>query len=171
MNLDIYMPEKEVAIEYCCLFWHNERIRDKTYHKKKLNRCLKKGIKLITLFSDEWIFDQESTERRILLTLEGKEEDYYLHFVQNNQEIVSVDRRWSEGRFLEKYGYKLVETLEPKRWKMNPLSKRRNGLAEEGDVQENWLENMVSKFCMDVEEIDSNNVQHIWDCGWHVYKK
>ena len=33
--------------------------KDKYYHLKKLEDCEEKGIRLIQIFEDEWIFKQE----------------------------------------------------------------------------------------------------------------
>lgn len=56
-ELDIVIPEKKIAIEYCSLYWHSELSRNKTwnYHKTKYDMCKLKDYKLITLFSDEWL--------------------------------------------------------------------------------------------------------------------
>ena len=54
-ELDIYLPEHGVAIEYCGLYWHSERIKhDKFYHLHKFEACKAQGIRLITIFEDEW---------------------------------------------------------------------------------------------------------------------
>jgi len=56
LELDIYIPANKLAIEYCGLYWHSELMgKDKQYHLNKLERCNEKGIKLITIFEDEWI--------------------------------------------------------------------------------------------------------------------
>lgn len=57
-EIDIYDPVKKIAIEYCGLRWHNEdspEPRDKNYHITKYKLCESQGIKLITIFEDEWI--------------------------------------------------------------------------------------------------------------------
>ena len=57
-EIDIYDSNKNIAIEYCGLRWHNENSPDprgKNYHISKYKLCLSKGIKLITIFEDEWI--------------------------------------------------------------------------------------------------------------------
>lgn len=60
MELDFYIPDVNLAIEYCGLYWHGEnklkRYVDnaRTYHYKKLTECNSKGIKLLTIFEDEW---------------------------------------------------------------------------------------------------------------------
>ena len=55
-ELDIYIPSKKIAIEYDGLFWHGEVGGKKPveYHLDKLERCEKEGIRLITIFEDEW---------------------------------------------------------------------------------------------------------------------
>jgi hypothetical protein len=53
LELDIYLPEKKLAIEYCGLYWHSSKPR--YYHRHKLDRCRAKGIRLLTIFEDEWI--------------------------------------------------------------------------------------------------------------------
>ena len=54
-ELDGYDENKKVAIEYCGLYWHSEAVLDdKNYHYKKWKECQEKGIKLYTIFEDEW---------------------------------------------------------------------------------------------------------------------
>ena len=55
-ELDIFVPERNIAIEYNGLYWHCERFgKDRNYHINKLNECNKKGIKLLQIFDDEFI--------------------------------------------------------------------------------------------------------------------
>jgi len=55
LELDGYDEENNIAFEYCGLYWHSEKIKnDKNYHYKKYIECLNKGIKLYTIFEDEW---------------------------------------------------------------------------------------------------------------------
>jgi predicted transcriptional regulator len=53
-ELDIYIPELNLAIEYCGLYWHSEPYKDKNYHYNKMKECNNLGIRLITIFEDEW---------------------------------------------------------------------------------------------------------------------
>jgi len=54
-ELDIYIPNLKLAIEYNGLFWHKEGIRnkDRNYHLYKLECCREKGISLIQIYEDE----------------------------------------------------------------------------------------------------------------------
>lgn len=65
-ELDLYIPENKLAIEYCGLYWHSEMTgKDSTYHLKKLERCQKKGIDLLTIFEDEYYDKQDLVENKI----------------------------------------------------------------------------------------------------------
>lgn len=59
-ELDIYLPEYNLAIEYCGLYWHGEnRGKNSQYHLNKLEKCNKLGIRLITIFEDEYIYNKK----------------------------------------------------------------------------------------------------------------
>lgn len=65
-ELDIYLPEVNLAIEMDGLFWHNDKSgKDKTYHLEKTSDCLSQGIQLIHVFEDEWLENQEIVKDRI----------------------------------------------------------------------------------------------------------
>lgn len=55
--LDGFCEKLNLAFEYCGLYWHNENSptpRGKDYHLSKMEACNKAGIRLITIFEDEW---------------------------------------------------------------------------------------------------------------------
>lgn len=54
-ELDVYIPEKNIAIEYNGLYWHSHNVLlDKNYHYDKWRDCRDKGIQLITVWEDDW---------------------------------------------------------------------------------------------------------------------
>ena len=55
-ELDIYLPDYNLAIEYNGVYWHHEDVDHitRSYHKQKFNECASIGIQLITIFSTEW---------------------------------------------------------------------------------------------------------------------
>ena len=56
LELDLYLPDYKIAIEYNGIYWHNEyKGKDSNYHLNKLNLCNSLGIKLIQIFEDEYI--------------------------------------------------------------------------------------------------------------------
>ena len=56
-EIDIYLPDYKVGIEYCGLYWHNEGNgqKGKTYHFDKMKLVESHGVRLITIFEDEWV--------------------------------------------------------------------------------------------------------------------
>ena len=57
-ELDIFLPDYNIAIEYCGLYWHSDVNKPTKYHKMKFDKCAEQGIRLITIFEDEWVGKQ-----------------------------------------------------------------------------------------------------------------
>ena len=65
-ELDIYIPAKNLAIEYNGNLWHSEDYgKDKNYHINKLNGCNNKGVNLIQIFEDEFIYHKDIVLNKI----------------------------------------------------------------------------------------------------------
>jgi hypothetical protein len=64
-ELDIYIPDKKIAIEYNGLYWHSSEYKNKNYHKNKLELCEKNNIKLIQIFEDEWLNKKDIVKNRL----------------------------------------------------------------------------------------------------------
>ncbi len=58
-ELDIYLPELKLGFEYNGLYWHSELYKNKKYHLEKTKNCKSKGIKLIHVWEDSWVFKKE----------------------------------------------------------------------------------------------------------------
>jgi len=69
IELDIYAPDKKIAIEYCGLYWHSEIHKHTTYHREKYLKCKEQGIKLITIFQDEWLHKKNIVKKMLLAKL------------------------------------------------------------------------------------------------------
>jgi hypothetical protein len=57
-EIDIFCPENKIAVEYCGLYWHgNIYLKQKAMncHYDKMKECEAKGIRLITIFENEWL--------------------------------------------------------------------------------------------------------------------
>lgn len=54
-ELDVFIPEKNLAIEFNGLYWHSDIYKDKNYHLNKTIICNKKGVNLLHVFEDEWL--------------------------------------------------------------------------------------------------------------------
>lgn len=62
-ELDIYLPELKLAIEFNGLYWHSydrlELKEEKERHLYKTEECEKQGIQLIHINEDEWLFKKQ----------------------------------------------------------------------------------------------------------------
>ncbi len=71
-ELDIYIPEYNLAIEYCGLYWHSEQQgKGRHHHEKKHDLCRAQGIQLLTIFEDEWKQRNAQVKRKILHLVGG----------------------------------------------------------------------------------------------------
>lgn len=53
-ELDIYLPDYRVAVEFDGIYYHSTLFKDKNYHLRKTECCEKQGIHLIHIFEDYW---------------------------------------------------------------------------------------------------------------------
>lgn len=59
-ELDIFVPQKKLAIEFNGLYYHNENAgKGSWYHDNKTIKCQQLGITLLHVFEDEWLYKQE----------------------------------------------------------------------------------------------------------------
>jgi hypothetical protein len=59
LELDIYIPDYRLAIEFNGLYWHSNKYVNNNYHLNKTNLCNQLGIELIHIFEDEWIYKKD----------------------------------------------------------------------------------------------------------------
>ena len=65
MELDIYVPSLNLAIEFNGGYWHSEKFKDRNYHLLKYNLCKEKGIRLISIWEWEILKDKEKIKNFI----------------------------------------------------------------------------------------------------------
>lgn len=65
-ELDIYIPERSLAIEYDGLFWHGEgNGKDSKSHLEKTKCCESKNIHLVHIFENEWLYKPDIVKSRM----------------------------------------------------------------------------------------------------------
>ena len=67
-ELDIYIPDRHIAIECNGIYWHSKK--STTYHADKYIKCAQKNIQLITLWED-WIINKPEIVESLLITKLG----------------------------------------------------------------------------------------------------
>lgn len=72
-ELDIYIPDKRIAIEFNGSFWHSVECKGRDYHRNKTEMCEEKGIRLIHIFEHEWVEAPERISAYLYTLISGKE--------------------------------------------------------------------------------------------------
>ena len=100
-ELDIVIPDKNIAIEFNGTYWHSELAgkKHKNYHLNKTVQCLNKGIQLIHIFEDEWAKKESIVKDRIRHIL-GKNTKDKIH--ARSCEVVEISSKDCND-FLEKH--------------------------------------------------------------------
>lgn len=65
-ELDIWIPDQNIAIEFNGLYWHSEDRVGKWHHANKTTMCAEQGIALIHLWEDDWRDRREVVKRMLL---------------------------------------------------------------------------------------------------------
>jgi hypothetical protein len=71
-EIDFYFEEKHIGVELNGLYFHSEISggKGKKYHKSKTDECKSKGIRLLSIFEDEW-YDKQNIVKNIIKTALG----------------------------------------------------------------------------------------------------
>lgn len=106
LELDMIIHSKKIAIEYCGLYYHEEKILDDTrpipgkdFHLKKLQLTNNKGYNLIQIFEDEWILKEDIVKHRLLQILNKNDN---IKIGARKCIIKEIDSK-TKNEFLEKY--------------------------------------------------------------------
>lgn len=65
-ELDIYVSDACLAIEFNGIYWHSDVFKDEMYHLNKSLKCLDRGIRLIHIFEWEWDLCQDGIKNLIV---------------------------------------------------------------------------------------------------------
>ena len=69
-EIDIFLPNLNLAFEFNGLYWHSELHKESNYHQKKTKDCIDLGIELIHIWEDDWLYKNEIVKSIILNKLE-----------------------------------------------------------------------------------------------------
>lgn len=75
-EIDVYCPDLKLGFEYNGLYWHSDVFKPRTYHFDKTNQATSDGIRIIHIFEDEWVDENEKC-KAFVRNLLGKETEKY----------------------------------------------------------------------------------------------
>ena len=117
-EIDIYIPDKKVAIEYNGLYWHSvEKGKDKEYHISKSIECENLGIHLIHVFGNEWNKNKEQISSFILDAIQFDDKSMlfqkHLELCKQDKDNICVSRNYFNSNILIESGCKILKIIEP----------------------------------------------------------
>ena len=100
-EIDIFIPSRNIGIEYNGLFWHSEKNTrmDRYYHLNKTEEAKAKGIFLIQIFEDEYVNHKEIVLSKIRHILKC---DNQPKIMARKCEVRTISKKESE-EFLNKF--------------------------------------------------------------------
>lgn len=115
LELDVYIPKLKLAFEFDGVYWHNELNKENNYHLNKTELCEEKGIQLIHVFEDDWIYNKNIVKSIILSKLNKNKNIYarkceikeiknglYREFLDHNHIQGYINSKVKIGLFYEK---------------------------------------------------------------------
>ena len=102
MELDIFVPSLNLAIEFNDGYWHSERFKDKNYHLHKYNLCTDKNIRLISIWEWEYLKNKDKIENFIKnLIIEKKK--LFARKLQIKEVDIKTQREFLENNHIQGY--------------------------------------------------------------------
>lgn len=71
-EIDIYLPQLKIGIEFNGIYWHSEKFKDKNYHINKTNHFKEKGIRILHIWEDNWIYKEAIIKSQIKSWINSK---------------------------------------------------------------------------------------------------
>lgn len=103
-ELDILIPDLNIAFEMNGLIWHSEKYNDdKYYHINKTKSCLEKGIELYHIFEDEWLLKKDICKSRIKHILKKNKNKIYARKCIISEVSIKEQRNFLNNNHIQGY--------------------------------------------------------------------
>lgn len=101
-EIDIYVPDKKIGIEYDGIRWHSQWYGKKQpfFHLEKTNLCKNAGIKLIHIFEDEYTYKKDIVLNKISHIL-GISDD--CEKIMGRKCVIKEIDNYTAAEFLDKF--------------------------------------------------------------------
>lgn len=96
-EIDVFIPEHNLAIEYCGVYWHSERFKERDYHARKRKMCSEIGVRLLTIYESEWLYRNHQV-KGVLRSILGLNSVVYARKLNSTELSRDV-----AARFMEKH--------------------------------------------------------------------
>ena len=113
LELDIYIPDKNIAIEINGMRFHSDLYKDRYYHLKKTEECHAKGIRLVHIWSCDLLNKEDIVKSQIktILSLQDSNKIYarkcQIKEVSSSEATIFLNDNHLQGSVVSKYRYGL----------------------------------------------------------------
>jgi len=112
LELDIYLPDINIAFEFNGDRFHSDLFKDKNYHLKKTTECELNGIRLIHIWMIDWNMKRDIIKSQIKNILGVSDTKIYARNCKINEVSAMVANKFLEtnhiqGKVISKYRYGL----------------------------------------------------------------
>lgn len=140
-EIDIFIPSKNIGIEFDGLFWHSTERKSEFNLLDKTEFFKSRGISIIHIFEDEWDNNKDIIKEK-LIRLINDDVDI------DDENTVIIDRCWFvNDKYLLSAGYVLDKVIPPREFFLTNLCDKR------------------------YDKKTSDTKFSIFDCGYYIYKK
>ena len=111
-ELDIYIPDKKVALEINGCYWHSTEYKSNHYHEQKTSIALSQGIRLYHIWEDWWLTKNEIIKSMIMNWLGISPNKIFarkcdIRLVDRNVGMKFLENNHIQGRSPYEFGYGL----------------------------------------------------------------
>ena len=140
-EVDIYLPDLNLAIEYNGLWWHSSEYREYDYHLLKQRKSIKCDLNLFTIWEDDWIYKSDIVKSFLISKLGGLNNMIDSHVcdiveVCKNDSDVFLDKNHLNGR--SKSSLRISLKLKNDIVSMMTFKKNGNGWRLDGFCDKNY---------------------------------
>ena len=150
-EIDIYLPEINLAFEFNGLYWHSELNKDRNYHYVKTKLCEDNNIQLIHIWEDDWKFKNDIVKSMILNKLNKTNKRLYARkCVVKEVSDTKLVRKFLDQNHIQGYSssrYKIGLYYDNELVSLMTFSKPRKMMSQK--IVENEYE--LARFCNKLE--------------------
>ena len=99
-EIDIFLPELKTGFEFNGIYYHSEIFKTKEEVMEKKNICEKVGVKLITVWEDDWEYKKNIVKSRILNIL-NKSRKIYARKCEVREASASEERKFLDQNHIQ----------------------------------------------------------------------
>lgn len=159
-EIDIYLPDYKLGIEFNGLYWHSELVKnDPEYHLNKNKMCNDMGIKLIHIWEDDWIYKRDIIKSIIRnklkmnkITIGARQCD--IRLVSDRDSKIFLNENHIQGWCISGIRYGLF--FENELVSLMTISKGRKNLNSRNDIFE------ITRFCNKVDFNVIGSLSKLW---------